>query len=255
MRRLRVTLEYDGADFAGWQWQPEARSVQGVVEETLRRVTAEALRLVAAGRTDAGVHARGQVAHFDSGSRLSAAELARALNAELPEDVSILDLCEVPPQFHARRDAICKRYVYRILARSSPSPERRRVVWHLRQKLRIGPMVEAAKALEGPHDFTVFRGARGGPPPDEDTRRTLDRLELARRGDEIHLIAEARSFLRYMVRNLAGTLVEVGAGRLRAGAMADLLASRDRARAGPTAPPHGLCLAWVAYPERCDRPA
>ena len=248
MRRLRLTVEYDGTDFAGWQLQPHARSVQGVIEATLARVTGVEARVTGAGRTDAGVHARGQVAHFDTATRLSNADLRRALNAELDADVAIVDLRAAPQSFDARRDAAMKRYVYRILTRRDASPLRRRSVWQVRQPLDLDAMALAAGGLEGTHDFAAFRGAPGGPPAREQTLRSLDRLTLEKGGDEIRLIAEGRSFLRYMVRNIVGTLVEVGAGRLPAEAMTQILASRDRARAGPTAPPNGLCLEWIRYP-------
>jgi tRNA pseudouridine38-40 synthase len=247
VRRLRLTLEYDGSDFVSWQVQAAGRSVQGVVEGAVERVTGVPARVIGASRTDAGVHARGQVAHVDCSTRLRAAELQRALNAVLPGDVGVAEVREAEPSFHAQRDALSKRYVYRILVGGAPSPLRRRRVWHVRGPLRLEAMGSAAAALEGCHDFAAFRGAPGGPPPDQDTRRTLERLEIRPCGDEVRLVAEGRSFLRYMVRNLAGTLVAVGLGRLPPEAVADILASRDRARAGATAPARGLCLERIRY--------
>ena len=247
MRRLRITVEYDGADFAGWQLQPDVRTVQGVLEVALAQVTGQAVRVIGAGRTDAGVHARGQVAHLDTASRLPDPDLQRALNAVLDADVAILELRRVPDAFNARGDALLKRYVYRILTRRASSPLRRRRVWQLREPLDLDAMALAAGTLEGTHDFSAFRGARGGSPAQENALRSLDRLSLEKGGDEIRLVAEGRSFLRYMVRNVVGTLVEVGAGRLSAEAVAEILASRDRSRAGPTAPAHGLCLEWIRY--------
>jgi tRNA pseudouridine38-40 synthase len=247
VRRIRITLEYDGAEFAGWQTQPDARSVQGELQAALERVTGAATRVTGAGRTDAGVHARGQVAHFDTASRLADRELARALNAVLPRDVAILQLRPVSSDFHARYHALSKRYRYRLLAGRPRSPTRRRDLWEVRQRLNRTAMARAAALLEGTHDFGAFRGAPGGAPERERTERTLERLSVDRVRDEIQVVAEARSFLRYMVRNLVGSLVEVGAGRLPEGAVAEILASRDRSRAGPTAPAHGLCLEWVQY--------
>ena len=249
MRRLRLTVEYDGADFAGWQLQPDVRTVQGVLEAALAQVTGQAVRVIGAGRTDAGVHARGQVAHLDTASRLPDADLKRALNAVLDADVAILELHRVREAFNARGDALLKRYVYRILTRRASSPLRRRRAWQLRQPLDLDAMALAAAALEGTHDFSAFRGARGGSPVQESALRSLDRISLEKGGDEIRLVVEGRSFLRYMVRNIAGTLVEVGAGRLPTEAVAEILASRDRSRAGPTAPGHGLCLEWIRYAE------
>jgi tRNA pseudouridine38-40 synthase len=247
VRRLRLTLEYDGSDFQGWQIQAAGRSVQGVVEAALERVIGAPVRVIGASRTDAGVHARGQVAHFDCSTRLEAPELQRALNAVLSADVAARDVREAGSAFHAQRDALSKRYVYRILAADTPSPLRRRCVWHLRGPLRLEAMRSSASILEGRHDFAAFRGAPGGPPPDQETRRTLDRLEVLACGDEVRLVAEGRSFLRYMVRNLAGTLAAVGLGRLPPERVADILASGDRALAAPTAPAQGLCLERIRY--------
>ena len=247
MPRFRLTLEYDGTDFSGFQLQPNARSVQGELERAIAEITREERRVVPAGRTDAGVHARGQVAHFDCDTRLAPGELQRGLNAVLPRDVAVLALAPAAPDFDARRDALGKRYAYRILNRPEPSPLRARTHLHLRAALDVAAMREGARALLGKHDFGAFRGAPGGVPEDEQPERSLDRLELEARGDEIALEASGRSFLRYMVRNIAGTLIEVGQGKRPAREVAEILASRDRARAGPTAPPHGLCLEEVRY--------
>ncbi len=249
MLRFRLRLEYDGADFEGWQVQAHGRTVQGVVEAGLAEVLRTSVRIHAAGRTDAGVHARGQVAHFDAATRLGPVELRKALNAVLPPDVAARALHEVAPDFDARRDAISKRYVYRILQRPVASPLRRRWCWHIRGPLDLAAMREASDVLKGTHDFAAFRGAPGGAPTDEETRRTLDLLHVERRAEEVEIAAEARSFLRYMVRNLVGTLVDVGRDRLSPGALAELLASRQRSLAGPTAPAHGLCLEQIRYPE------
>jgi tRNA pseudouridine38-40 synthase len=248
MRRFRLTLEYDGSDFQGWQFQPDVRTVQAVVEAAISEVTGEQRRIQAAGRTDAGVHAWGQVAHFDAATHLSAIELQRALNAVLPRDVAAREVREVASDFDARRDAVAKRYVYRILRRASPSPLRRRYCWHIRGPLDLAAMRAAADELKGSHDFAALRGAPGGPSVSEETQRTLDQLELLSDGDEVRIRAEARSFLRYMVRNLVGTLVEVGQGRLTVARIPEILESRDRSQAGPTAPAHGLCLEVIRYP-------
>lgn len=252
--RLRVTLEYDGTDFQGWQLQPEGRSVQAVLEAAIEQIGGAGARATAAGRTDAGVHARGQVVHFDAPGRLSPREWHRALNAVLPGDVAALEVRPAAPGFDARRDALWKRYVYRLLTRSSPSPLRHRFSWHVRGRLEVEAMRSGAALLVGRHDFAAFRGKRGVDPPSEDTRRTLDRLEIQVVGDEIQFRAEARSFLRHMVRNLAGTLVEVGRGRRSPEDLPTILASRERGRAGPTAPARGLCLEAVIYPETLPRP-
>jgi tRNA pseudouridine38-40 synthase len=245
LRRLLLRLEYDGSEFAGWQLQPDARTVQGTLEQHLRQVTGEQVRVTGASRTDAGVHALDQVAHFDAETRLSSAELERALNAVLPPDLSVRAAREAAPGFHAQRDALSKRYEYRLLVGRRPSPLRRRVVWAVRGPLDVEAMAAAASALKGLHDFAAFRGSPGGAPPRQETRRVLDRLDLVPAGDELRIVAEARGFLRYMVRNLVGTLVAIGRGRLSADALAEIEASRDRSQAGPTAPPQGLCLVRV----------
>jgi tRNA pseudouridine38-40 synthase len=253
MARLRITLEYDGTDFVGFQLQPNGRSVQGVIEAAIGEITREERRVFPAGRTDAGVHARGQVAHFDSDTRLTPGDLQRGLNAVLPRDVAVVALDAVAADFDARRHALAKLYVYRIVNRPEPSPLRARTHLHLRAPLDVAAMAEAAKALIGTHDFSAFRGAPGGVAEDESPRRSLDRLTVESFGDEVAIAAEGRSFLRHMVRNIAGTLIEVGQGRRPPREVAEILESRDRARAGANAAAHGLCLERVTYrPESSD---
>lgn len=196
------------------------------------------------------MHARGQVAHFDTATRLAPGDLQRGLNAVLPRDVSVVALEEVAPDFDARRDALAKTYAYRIVNRPEPSPLRARTSLHLRAPLDVAAMAEAARSLLGTHDFSAFRGAPGGVPEDENPRRSIERLAVEARADEVAIEAEGRSFLRFMVRNIAGTLIEVGQGRRPAAEIAAVLESRDRARAGPTAAAHGLCLERVTYPDR-----
>lgn len=247
MGRLKLTLEYDGGGFQGWQLQPDARTVQGVLEQGLLDVTGAPVRVHGAGRTDAGVHARGQVAHVDLTEGPGPAELRRALNAVLPDDVAVLDVREVAPDFHARHDALCKTYLYRVLNRPVPSPERRGFTWHIRSRLDVAAMRDAAARLLGEHDFAAFRGAHGGAPEGESSVRSLDRLDVAREGDEVRILASGRSFLRYMVRNLAGMLVDVGLGRVEPKQVEAILEARDRSRAAPTAPACGLCLLEVRH--------
>jgi tRNA pseudouridine38-40 synthase len=245
--RLRLTLEYDGSQFSGWQIQPNGSTVQGVLEDALRRVTGSAVRVIGAGRTDAGVHARGQVAHCDCAAELDEPALRRALNGVLPGAVAVLEVRRVEDDFHARRDAVRKRYRYRVLNRRAPSPLRASQTWHIWSPLDLGAMRRAAQRLEGPRDFAAFRGAPGGVVDAEKTERTLERLAVEREGDEVQLVAEARSFLRYMVRNLAGALVAVGLGRMSVDELGAALDSRDRSRAPATAPAAGLCLESVWY--------
>jgi tRNA pseudouridine38-40 synthase len=247
--RLRLTLEYDGSAFSGWQIQPEGSTVQGVLEAAFAAVTGTAVRVMGAGRTDAGVHARGQVAHCDCATALAPQAVRRALNAVLPAGVAVLDVRAAQDDFDARRDALCKRYRYRILNRRPRSPLRAQQTWHVAVPLDVAAMRVAAARLEGHHDFAAFRGARGGAPDHQRTERTLDRLRVRRADDEVHVVAESRGFLRYMVRNLTGALVAVGQGRLSPDEVAAILASGDRARAPATAPASGLCLESIWYPD------
>jgi tRNA pseudouridine38-40 synthase len=248
-RRFRLTVEYDGGGFEGWQLQtPGRRTVQGELEAAIEQVTGRAARIYGAGRTDAGVHALGQVCHFDSNTGLSIQDLERALNAVLPDDLGVLEVYVRPSEFDARHDAVRKRYLYRILNRAAPSPLRRDWTWHIRRPLDLEQMQRAAGLLVGEHDFAAFRGAPAGPPPSQSSVRKLERLAVSREGDEVHLIAEGRSFLRYMVRNLVGTLVEVGRGRRESEEMPGLIEGRSRALGGPTAPARGLYLVRVVYP-------
>jgi tRNA pseudouridine38-40 synthase len=246
MPRIRLLLEYDGTDFHGWQLQAGDRTVQGELEAAFAKIAGQPVRVHGAGRTDAGVHARGQVAHADLESRLEPGALQRALNAFLPPDVAVLELAAAAADFDARGGARWKRYVYRILERRPASPLRRRLIWHYHAALELAPMCDAARALEGTHDFAAFRGNPRGS-GDEGTVRKLLRLEPWRQDDELWIVAEGQAFLRHMVRNLVGTLVEVGRGHLAPETIPEILASRDRSRAGPTAPACGLCLDHIEY--------
>lgn len=246
MPNFRLTLEYDGRDFAGWQVQPGGqRTVQGVLEAAVERVTGRAARAIGSGRTDAGVHAEGQVASVRVDTRLEPDELCRALNGVLPADVAVLAAERVPEDFHALRDARSKLYCYRIWNGSSPSPLRAPRAWHVARRLDLEAMRRAARALVGTHDFACFRAAGS---EEGSSVRTLTRCQLEGEARaEIRLLVEGDGFLRHMVRALAGTLVEVGWGRRAADSMAAMLASRDRGRAGRTAPAQGLTLVRVDY--------
>ena len=246
MTRFRIVLEYDGTDFEGWQAQREGRrTVQGVVEAALRAVTgAASVRIVGAGRTDAGVHAEGQVASVALETRLDPATLRRALDAVLPRDVAARDVACVPESFHARRDAVAKLYAYRIWNAPARSPLRARRSFWVPHALDRAAMRRAAETLRGTHDFASFEGAGSKPGP---TVRSLDRVELVESGPELRFELEGRSFLRHMVRNVVGTLLEVGRGRRAPDSIAAVLAARSRAAAGPTAPAHGLTLVHVRY--------
>ncbi len=246
MTTYRLTLEYDGREFAGWQVQPGGvRSVQGVLEEAIRAATGQTLRVVGAGRTDAGVHAEGQVASARIETDLEDGALRRAVGAALPPDVALLALERVPDAFHALRDAKSKLYRYEIWNGATRSPLRAARRWHVPVPLDVTAMRRAGAAFVGTHDFASFQVAGSEV---ETTVRTLFRLDVEgeTRG-EICLQVQGEGFLRRMVRALAGTLVEVGRGQRRPDAMAGILAARDRSRAGRSAPPQGLTLVRVEY--------
>lgn len=245
-RTFRLVLEYDGTGFEGWQVQAgarAARTVQGVLEDELRTLSRAAPRIRGAGRTDAGVHAEGQVASARLSTRLEAAALHRALNARLPRDLAVRELVEVPAGWDALREARGKHYRYRIWNGTVRSPLRaRQFVW-VAQPLDLAAMARAATAFEGRHDFAAFRAAGS------DTRTTVRQLHRVlcsgAAGGEIVIDVEGEGFLRHMVRNLAGTLLEIGRGRWVPARAAEILASGDRGAAGPTAPAHGLSLVSV----------
>jgi len=240
--RLKLTLEYDGSEFVGWQVQPNGRSVQAVLEEAIARLCGEPVRVTGAGRTDSGVHARGQVVSLEARALPMKAWTA-GLNALLPADVACVRAEDAPPGFDARRWARGKRYIYSILQTSVRSPLQPRV-WEIRRPFDVGAMRGAAPALLGTHDFSALRAADC---PARTTVREIRRMEITQEGARIDLIVEATAFLKHMVRNIVGTLVEVGHGRRPADSLAALLAGRDRTRAGPTAPAHGLVLDEVFY--------
>jgi tRNA pseudouridine38-40 synthase len=244
--KFRLTLEYDGAGFAGWQVQAGGqRTVQGVLEAGLARIAGHACRVAGASRTDSGVHAEGQVASVSLDTRLGAEGLRRAANGVLPPDVAVIAAAEVSEAFHARRSARGKLYRYRIWNGASPSPLRAARTHRVFTPLDLPAMRAAAEALLGTHDFRAFQAAGGAPGPTVRTLRSLA-IEGAARG-EVRLLVEGDAFLRHMVRILAGTLVEIGIGRRDPAGIPWLLASRERTRAGPTAPARGLCLVRVDY--------
>jgi len=242
MRVIRLTLAYDGTDFSGWQRQPRARTVQGEVERALARIAGKKIPVVGAGRTDAGVHARGQAASFRSDLRLEDRELRRALNSILSWDVRILSARTVPAEFHARKSARSKVYRYRIINSHLVSPFDFRYALQWSGPLDVERMSEAARLFERKADFTAFSSNRLLQP----VRRVM-RSELKKRGREITYTIEADGFLRYMVRTIVGTLIEAGRGRVEPRAIEDFFAGKKRTLASPTAPAKGLCLIKVVY--------
>jgi tRNA pseudouridine38-40 synthase len=244
---FRITLEYDGTEFAGWQRQAQGeRTVQACLEVALAEVVGEAVSVRGSGRTDAGVHALGQVASVLLETRLGPDELGRALNSKLPGDMAVVGLTLAPDDFDALSSATGKLYRYSIWNGPERSPLRARRFAFVPAPLDLAAMQEAAVGLVGEHDFAAFQAAGSNV---QTTTRQLVRLDVSgEQGGEIHLEAQASGFLRHMVRNLAGTLIEVGQGRRAADSMGALLGSRDRSQAGPTAPAQGLALVRVEYP-------
>ncbi len=247
MRRIRLTITYDGTAYRGFQVQPNGPTIQSVTEEALFRLLQEAVRLRPAGRTDAGVHAREQVVDFsDSGNR-TLETIHRGGNALLPPDIRILSAEEVPPGFDARRDAREKEYRYFLHLSPVASPFFLRHAWHIEKPLDLGAMREGLAGIVGEHDFASFRGQGCTA---KTTVRTIFRAEMKEEVPSLYFIGiTGNGFLRHMVRNLVGTLVDAGKGIIPADRMRELLSVRDRAQAGPTAPAHGLFLWNVTYPD------
>lgn len=250
--RIAAILEYDGADFCGWQRQTNARSVQQCVEEALSKVADEPIQVTVAGRTDAGVHALAQVIHFDTAATRAEYSWVRGANSHLPDDIALLGAGQVDEGFHARYSATGRHYRYAILNRPiRPTYLRHRVAWDYRS-LDIAPMQAAAKYLVGTHDFTSFRAVECQA---KSAVRELRALTVERHGEFVHIRAYANAFLQHMVRNIAGVLLSVGAGEREPKWAGEILAARDRTRGGVTASPDGLYLAAIEYPDSAKIPA
>lgn len=245
MPRIKLTLEYDGTAYVGWQVQPNGPSIQSVLEAALGTLLGEPAQVASAGRTDAGVHAEGMAAAFTTPRTLPMKAYVQGLNGLLPPDIAVVDAEEVADGFDPRRWSLGKHYRYRILNRRTRSPLRRHTHWQLFPPLNVDAMREGAKFLLGRHDFSAFRAADCQA---KGTVRELTRLELSgASGAEVVVDVEGTAFLKHMVRNLVGTLVEVGRGKRDPAWVREVLESRDRTRAGVTAPAHGLCLMKVFY--------
>lgn len=250
MPRYRLTIEYDGRSFVGWQAQANGRSVQQAIEEAIFRFTGETVRIRGAGRTDAGVHALGQVCHFDLEKPHTPLRVREAMNAQLrPEPVAVVEAEEVPGDFDARFSATARHYLYRILDRRAPPALDLGRVWHVPRRLDADAMHEAAQALVGKHDFTTFRSAECQA---KSPVKTLSAIAVARYGDEVHVTTSARSFLHNQVRSMVGSLKKVGEGRWPVVSIGEALAAADRRRCGPVAPPDGLYLVKVDYAAGLD---
>jgi tRNA pseudouridine38-40 synthase len=249
MPRYKLTVEYDGTDLVGWQKQDNGPSVQAILEAAGEKLAGHKVEIVGAGRTDAGVHATGQVAHIDIDKELRADSVRDGLNYWLffeppPPPVTVLAAEPVPEDFHARFSAIGRRYTYRIVNRRAPLALMRGRAWHVAKRLDARAMHDAAQLLVGHHDFSTFRAVECQA---KSAMKTLDRLDVERAGDDILVHAAARSFLHHQVRNMVGSLKWVGEGRWSRDDLARALAARDRRAGGPTAPPDGLTLTEVVY--------
>jgi tRNA pseudouridine38-40 synthase len=243
-RTFKITIAYDGTAFAGWQMQAHQRTVQGVLEDALLPIEGERVVVHAAGRTDAGVHAAGQVVSFALEARIECSALLRALNVRLSEDVRVMHVEETAPEFNARFAARSKTYRYAIFNGGVVPPQVRHFVWHVRQALDAVAMQSAASVLVGEHDFAAFQASGGDVTT---SRRRIDVSQVTRDGDQVTYEVTGSGFLRHMVRNIVGTLTEIGQGRRPVDDMARVLASRDRAQASATAPARGLTLWSVDY--------
>lgn len=245
MPRVKLVLEYDGTNYVGWQIQDNGPSVQGRVQRAIQALVGGPVTLVAAGRTDSGVHARGQVVAFDSPRQLPLKAYWMGLNSLLPEDIAVVRAEEVRDDFDPRRWSDGKRYRYLVSNKRSRTPLRRLTHWEIFQPLNVAAMVEGATHLLGRHDYSAFRASDCQA---AHATRKLSRVEVSGApGDEIGFVVEGTAFLKHMVRNLVGTLIDVGRGRHSPTWVREVLEGRDRTKAGPTAPAHGLCLDEVFY--------
>lgn len=242
----KVTLEYDGTRYGGWQVQPNAVTIQAMLEAALERLTGTPQRVQGAGRTDAGVHARGQVARILLPDSIPAERVVMAVNSRLPKDIAVREAIPVDPSFDPRRDAKRKRYRYTIHAEPIRPVLGRQYCWHIPRPLDTEAVASACGYFEGTHDFTSFTRTDPHAPPGMH-ERTVDRCALTVEGSRLCVDVEGRSFLYNMVRNMVGTLVDVGTGRFAPGEIVPILEARDRRSAGQGAPACGLCLEWIRY--------
>ena len=243
MRNLKLTIQYDGTKYCGWQKQPNSSGIQGTIEYAIYEITKEKVNIIGSGRTDAGVHALGQVANFKTNSNIPAARIPDALNAKLPKDISIIDCQEVSDDFHSRYSATGKIYRYLIYNKPYRSPLYKDISYHVRYDLDIQKMRVEAQSLLGTHEFKGFMSSGSSV---KDTVRTIHNISIEESGDLIVLEVEGNGFLYNMVRIIVGTLVDIGRGRIDK-PLEEIIASQDRGEAGHTAPAHGLFLKKVHY--------
>lgn len=255
MRYIKLLIEYDGTDYQGWQSQKSGRTLQDILRERIFSITGEQVKLTGAGRTDAGVHALGQVAVFETRSKLPANTIMRALNAKLPQEIRILNSEETDSKFNPRYSALRKSYFYMIAIGTKQSVFFYRYLWDIKTRIDLDSMKEAASIILGEHDFSCFRGAGCSSKTPVKRIHSIDIsrheeicfMTAAIKGDFIKIRIEADAFLRHMARNIVGTLVEIGRGKITSEIMKQILKSRDRRLAGPTAPAKGLFLEKIIY--------
>jgi len=246
VRNVKLTIEYDGTGYQGWQVQGDSPTIQLILEQQIPKAVQHPVRVTGSGRTDSGVHAVGQVANFQTESAIPAGNLVHAVNAHLPRDIAVVSAEDVPEAFHARFSAKGKTYRYTILNREARSPLLRDRAWHVRTKLDVDRMVLAARHLAGEHDFQAFQ-SKSAETEEMSTVRTITQLDIASHDSLVEFTVSASGFLYNMVRAIVGTLVQVGVGRFEPADVQRILQSRDRSQAGPTAPARGLCLIEVHY--------
>jgi tRNA pseudouridine38-40 synthase len=245
MKNIKLVIAYDGTNYHGWQVQKDKRTIQGTIELQLKKITGENIRVIGSGRTDAGVHALNQVANFRTNSELTPLQIKKALNSLLPEDIYIKSAEYVPLEFHARYMAKSKIYEYRILNRPEPDIFTRKYHWHVIPKLDIELMKKALSLLKGTHDFSSFMSAGSSV---KNPVRTIFKIDLYKDADDLlRIVVEANGFLRHMVRNIVGTVVQLGYGKISLEEFKDIFAARDRTVAGKKAPARGLFLVKVIY--------
>ncbi len=251
MRKIKIFLEYEGTRYHGWQYQPNKLSIQEVLENKLHKITKKKTRVIGSGRTDSGVHAEGQVAHFQTVSPMQPREFLKALNSLLPPDIVVTRVEEAKPDFHAQKSATRKTYRYTILNRDYPSALLCRQAHYIATPtLNVSAMRIAARVLVGQKDFKAFQGSGCSA---KTTVREIFRLSVAKQDDLIRITVDGSGFLKFMVRNIVGTLIEIGWGKWPPERMKEILKSKNRRLAGPTAPARGLCLVKVVYGKKRPR--
>lgn len=248
MKRVKLTVAYDGTNYCGWQIQPNGITIEQKLNEALHDLLGEDIKVTGASRTDAGVHSLGNVCIFDTEARMPGEKMSYALNQRLPDDIVVVDSCEVSEDFHPRFSKSKKTYEYRILNRRFPDPTRRLDTYFYHHPLQVELMMEAAKYLEGEHDFKSFASVHMQA---ETSVRTIYACNVDKQGDIITIRVTGNGFLYNMVRIIAGTLIKVGMGDICPQQIPDILAALDRSAAGPTAPAHGLTMIGLKYEEKC----